>query len=234
MFGEHAEEAFDRTELRRVDHHRLLAGAVGGDVFEAEALRLVEVELDGRHLPGAADRVPGLDGDLRAVERRAAGIGDEFETRLRGDLLEGRGGFGPLLVGADELVLLLPVLVAGGEFEVEVVESEVAQEAEDEAEEVSDLCGGVFDGDVRVRVVLGQRPHAGEPVDDAGGLIAVDGAELEQPQRQVAVGAAAGAVDEVVHRAVHRLEAVRGAVLDDLALLVATSSTSMGGNMFSP
>ena len=43
---------------------------------------------------------------------------------------------------------------------------------------------------------------------DAGLLEAVDRPELEQPQRQVAVRAAAGPVDEVVHRAVHRLEAV--------------------------
>jgi hypothetical protein len=79
----------------------------------------------------------------------------------------------------------------------------------------------VFLGDVGVRVVLGQGADAGEAVDDSGCLVAVDGAELEQPQRQVAVGPAPGPVDEVVHGAVHGLEPVRGALLDDLAGLVA-------------
>jgi hypothetical protein len=113
VLGEHAEEAFDGSELRRVDHHRLLTGAVGGDVFESEALGLVEVELDGRHLPGAADGVAGLDRDLRAVEGGAARVGNEFEPGLLGHLFEDLGGFGPLFVGADEFVGLLPVFVAG-------------------------------------------------------------------------------------------------------------------------
>jgi hypothetical protein len=39
-------------------------------------------------------------------------------------------------------------------------------------------------------------------------LVAVDGAELEEPDRQFAVGALAGPEDQDVERAVHRLEAV--------------------------
>ena len=58
VLGQHPDEPLDGAELRRVDHHRLLPGAVGGLVFQAEPGRLVEVVLDGRHLPGAADRVP--------------------------------------------------------------------------------------------------------------------------------------------------------------------------------
>ena len=50
--------------------------------------------------------------------------------------------------------------------------------------------------------------RAGQAVHHAGLLVAVDGAELEQPQRQLAVGAAAGVEDQVVHRAVHRLQVV--------------------------
>ena len=65
---------------------------------------LVEVVLDGRHLPGAADGVAGLDRDLGAVERGAARVGHELEPGLVGRLLEDRGGLVPLLVGADELV----------------------------------------------------------------------------------------------------------------------------------
>ncbi len=43
---------------------------------------------------------------------------------------------------------------------------------------------------------------------DAGLLVPVHGAELEQPQRQLAVGPAARCVDQDVHRAVHRLGVV--------------------------
>jgi hypothetical protein len=65
VLGQHADEAFDRAEQRAVDHHRSLSRPVGGCVLEAEALRQVEVELDGRHLPGAPDGVACLDRDLR-------------------------------------------------------------------------------------------------------------------------------------------------------------------------
>ena len=87
-------------------------------------LGLVEVVLDGRHLPGAADGVAGLHRDLRAVERRAARVGHQLEAGLGGDVLQDRGRLRPLLVGADELVRL--GVVAGRQLEVEVVEPEVA------------------------------------------------------------------------------------------------------------
>ena len=45
-----------------------------------EALRQLEVELDGGHLPRAADGVARLHGDLRAVERAAARV----HARARG------------------------------------------------------------------------------------------------------------------------------------------------------
>ncbi len=59
-----------------------------------------------------------------------------------------------------------------------------------------------------MRVVLRHATHPGQTVDDAGLLVPVHRAEFEQPQRQLAVGPAAGPEDEVVHRAVHRLEVV--------------------------
>ncbi len=59
-----------------------------------------------------------------------------------------------------------------------------------------------------VRVVLGHAPHAGQALQHAGHLVAVDRAELEEPHRQLAVGALMALVDEDVERAVHRLEVV--------------------------
>ena len=208
VLDEHAEEPLDRAELRRVDHHRPLPGAVGGLVLELEAARLVEVVLDGRHLPGAADRVAALHGDLRSVVRRAARVGHELEARGFGDVGEHLGRDRPLLVVADELVGL--GVVAGGQLEVEVVEPEVLEQAEHEVEQVLDLAGGLLGGDVGVRVVLGHPADPGQAVHDAGLLEPVDATELEQPQRQLTVGPSARAVDQVVHGAVHRLEAVAG------------------------
>ena len=57
VLGEDGEEPLDGAEQRPVDHHRPVALVVGADVLELEALRELEVELDGRHLPRAADGV---------------------------------------------------------------------------------------------------------------------------------------------------------------------------------
>ncbi len=57
-------------------------------------------------------------------------------------------------------------------------------------------------------VVLGHAADPGQAVHHAGHLVAVDTAELEQPQRQLPVRPAAGTEDQTVHRAVHRLQVV--------------------------
>ena len=71
-----------------------------------------------------------------------------------------------------------------------------------------------------MRVVLRHTAHPGQAVHHAGLLVAVDGAELEQPQRKFAVGPTARPVDQVMHRAVHRLEVVVLPRLADGAVLV--------------
>ena len=77
-----------------------------------------------------------------------------------------------------------------------------------------------------------QAAHPGQPVHDAGLLVAVDGAELEEPQRKFAIGPAARPEDQAVHRAVHRLEVV---VLARACARVPSSlysaSRCIGGNM---
>ena len=107
MLKQHREEAFDGAEQRAVDHHRTLVRAIGGDVFELETFRKVEVELDGGHLPGTSDGVTGLHGDLRTVEGCAARIVDQVQTGFLGDLGQRVGGFLPNLVGTDVLVRIL-------------------------------------------------------------------------------------------------------------------------------
>ena len=215
VLEQHGEEAFDGAEQGAVNHHRALVGAVLRDVLELEALRQVEVELDGRDLPGAADGVAGLHRDLRAVEGGAARIVDELEVGFLGDLGERVGGLLPDLVGADVLVRVL-----GGQLEVEVGQAKVLEQVQHEGEQAGELVLHLLAGAVDVGVVLGEAAHAGQAVDLAGLLVAVHGAELEEAQRQLAVGALTGLEDQVVHRAVHRLQVVVGARLGDVAVRV--------------
>ena len=69
---------------------------------------------------------------------------------------------------------------------------------------ISDL--DLIGADEQVGVVLGEAAHAGHAVEFAGLLEAIDGAELGQANRQIAVAALLGLVDLDVMRAVHRLE----------------------------
>ena len=122
VLDEDREEPLDRAEQRAVDHHRPVALVVGADVLELEALRELEVELDGRELPRATDRVARLHRDLRPVERAAALVEHQLEAGREPDRAERRGGLVPLRVGADRLALGF-----GRQLEVEVVEPVVAR-----------------------------------------------------------------------------------------------------------
>ncbi len=203
VLNEHGHEALDRAEQRPVDHDRLVALVVGADVLQPEALRQLEVELHRRHLPGAADGVAGLHRDLRAVEGAATLVHDELQAHFEGGGAQRLGGHLPVLVRADGLAGRL-----GRQLEVELVEAVVAQQVEDEVHRADELGVHLLAGAEDVRVVLGHAPHAGQALQHARLLVAVDRAELEEPHRQLAVGALVALVHEDVERAVHRLEVV--------------------------
>ena len=57
VLDQNAEEALDGAKQRAMDHERLVAGTVFGDIFEAEARREIEIELHGGELPGTTDCV---------------------------------------------------------------------------------------------------------------------------------------------------------------------------------
>ena len=59
-----------------------------------------------------------------------------------------------------------------------------------------------------VRVVLGKAAHAQQAVHHARALVAIDGAELAQAHRQIAIRLERVAIDEDVERTVHRLHAI--------------------------
>jgi hypothetical protein len=164
VLDQDAEEALDRPEQRPVDHDRALARAVRRLVLHAETLRLVVVKLDGGQLPRAADGVPGLNRDLRAVERGAARVGDQFEPGLLGGFPEHVRRMLPVLVAADEL---LRVLAPGGQFQVEVLQPVVTQQVKHERQQALELFAGLLAGAEDVRVVHGEPAYPGQPVHDA-------------------------------------------------------------------
>ena len=182
MLKQDGEETLNGAEQGTVNHHRALVGAICRDILKAETLRQVEVELDGGHLPGTADGIARLDGDLRAVERGASRIVDEFESGFLGDLGERIGRFLPDLVGADELVGIL-----GRQFQIEVVEAEVLEHLEHEGEQAAKLRLHLLARAVDMRIILSQTADSRQAVHHAGLLVAVHRAEFEQTQRQFAV-----------------------------------------------
>ncbi len=186
-----------------MDHHRLVALVVGADVLQLEPLREVEVVLDGRQLPAAADGVAHVDVDLRPVEGRVALLDLVLEALLLQRGAQRGGGGLPRRLAPDRLER-----VAGGEVGDELLEPEGPQDRQHEAEQPADLAVGLLGGAEDVGVVLGEAADAEQAVEGAGPLVAVDGAQLEQPQRQLAVAAHPAAVDQAVHRAVHGLRVV--------------------------
>ena len=198
-----------------MDHHRTLPGAIGRLVFEVEAFGQVEVDLDRGHLPCPSDRILGLDGDLRPVERGASLVQDEFEPLPLRGLAQHLGRLGPDLVAAHALLR-----VPRGELEIEVGQAVVAEETEDEGQEVVQLVGHLLTRAIDMCVILGESPGPGQTLHHAGLLVSIDGPELEQPQGKLPVGTATCPVDQVVHGAVHRLEVVVLGLLAHVAVRV--------------
>ncbi len=79
----------------------------------------------------------------------------------------------------------------------------------DLAHQALDLRRDLVGADEDVGVVGHEVADAGQAREDARELVAVEHAVLGEPQRQVAVGPHAAAIDERRLRAVHRLEAER-------------------------
>ena len=210
VLDEHAEKALDRAVERAMHHQRLMALPILADVFEAEALRQVEVELHGRKLPEAADGVHQLDVDFRPVECGLAGDELVGNAALAEHLLQRVLRRLPLLFAAD--VVAAVVGVPGGELDLELGESVGIQHGLGKVDAADDLVFDLLRRAEDVGVILGKAAYAHQPVHDARALVAIDRAQLAQADRQVAVGAKLILVNEDVERAIHRLHAVFGVV----------------------
>ncbi len=102
-------------------------------------------------------------------------------------------------------VLAEPVVGAGGERRP-WLHPEKAVEVVDEVDRGIDLGGHLLLGAEDVGVVLGDEPHAGEAVESARELVAVQRCGFGVADRQVAVAPQLAAEQQHVARAVHRLD----------------------------
>ena len=203
VLDQDAEEPLDRAEQRPVDHVRALPGAVGGLVLDAEPAGLLEVDLERGHLPAPPDRVLDVHVDLGRVERALA-LGDHVrQAGLVQRVLERRLGGAPTPRGS-------PTNFSGrvDSSASNSVSPKSRSRPSTKSSRRRQLVGQLLGRAEDVRVVLGEAADPGQAVHHTGLLVPVDRAELEQPQRQLAVGPPARGVDQDVHRAVHRLGVV--------------------------
>ena len=162
-------------------HNRLLARAVFGHIFEAKAGGQVEVELHGRKLPQAPNRVHQLDVNLRPIKGRFAGDRLVLDVQPLQNFFERRRRGVPLIFRSHEACLVrgIPCRKLGDKF----VEAEIFQHIARELNAIGNFLFDLLRRGKNVRVVLSKTSNAQKSVHDAGTLIAIHRSELAQPHR---------------------------------------------------
>ena len=217
VLDQDAEEAFHRPADGTVHHDRLLLFRIRADVERTETLRQVEVDLRCAALPFPADRIPQRVLELRAVERTFArqDIRLDAPARLLLDLLEHARhdlfGVIPVLVGTDAL------FGTCRQLDHDLLEAEVLIDRQDQVVDLQALCSKLLLGAEDVRIVLRKAANAHQPVQCAGGLVAMDGPEFGKAYRKFAIGLQSVLEDLHVAGAVHRLQREDALILCILA-----------------
>lgn len=200
VLDENGHEALERTEDGAMDDDRVVAGVIVAVEVETEALRQLEVELDGGALMGALEGIEDLNVDLGTVESTVLGVdlpvaGEEVVEGL------GKGGLG-LLPSGD----LTQVIVGhGGQVELELESKDtidVAQEVEGAVDLLLDLLGHAEN----VGVVLLEAADAGQASEGTRELVTMEDTKVGETDGQLTVGALAGAENQAVTGAVHGLD----------------------------
>ena len=205
MLDEQAGEAFHGAERRAVDHHGNVRLVVGADIAEAEADRQIVVHLHGAELPFAADDVLDHEVDLGSVEGRLADLLGVVHAEGLDGFAEGCFGFVPVLGRAD---IFVAGRIAQREPDAVVIHAEGVEDFFDQIEAAGDFGGDLLRGAEQMGVVLGEAADAGHAAEFAGLLPAIDGAELRESHREIAIGMRVARIDPDVMRAIHRLEQV--------------------------
>ena len=166
-----------------MQHDRALARAVLGHVGGIQPLRQHEIDLQRAALPVPPDRVAQHEFELGAVERPLPRVELVLDPGGQARRLQRALGPVPGLVGAGARG------GAVGEFDPETLEPEIAVDRGQQLDEPHRLRPNLVLGAEDVGIVLGEGADAHDPVQRPGGLVAVAGAELGQPHRQLAIGA---------------------------------------------
>src|SRR5215213_296676 len=204
MFDQDAEESLHRSKQRPVNHDRPVRFVVFADVFELKTLWQIEVELDRRQLPGAANRVLDTNINLRPVERRFA-----FDTLVRNPAAVqsiNQSRFTTFPIGIRTEVSTL-VLAPDGKLDFVILKAKRLVDIEGKLDATDDLAAHRFRSAEDVCVVLRKPTRTNQPVQRARKLSSVARSQLSVTQRQIPVRMLRRLIDTDVKRAVHRLDA---------------------------
>src|SRR5271167_1957262 len=158
MLDQDRDEPLHRAEDRAVQHDRRMAPAILTDVSGSQPPRHVEIELQRTALPLPAKRVAQVEFELRPVERALAGVVGVGQPRQLDRCLQIALGTVPDRIAAN--ALRRPV----GEFDLDIVEAEVAVHRQQQLADPDRLAGDLILGAEDVRVVLGKAAHPHDAV----------------------------------------------------------------------
>ncbi len=185
-----------------MQHDRILATVVFRNVLGTQTDRQIEVQLQGAALPYPTETILEGELDFRTVERALARLQVVRQTSAVECGSQRRFGTVPKLVGAYTLFR------ASGQFEFDILETEIGVDIQRELDERGRLGLHLVFGTEDVRIVLGEATHAHDAVQGTRRLVTMTGTELGQTHRQLAVAFQALIEHLHVARAVHRLDRV--------------------------
>ena len=205
MLDQYADEAFEASKDRAMEHDRPVPLAILADIGGVEPVGQDRVRLHRADLPGAADRVGQMEFELRRVEgaftrqflpaelrRVAARRGDRVAQRLFGPV--------PHLVAAEALL--------GPQRQLDRIigEAEILVDPVEQVAEHPNLLDDLVRAAEDMGIVLRELTHAQDAVQRAVRFVAVAAAEFGEAQGEIAIGFDPLPEDQDVRRAVHRLQ----------------------------
>src|SRR5699024_1526365 len=141
-----------------------------------------EVQLNGAALPGPADGVLQMEVNLGAVESAIPLVYRVGQAQVIQGSPEGISSQFPVLIASHR------ILGTGGKLHM-ILKAEKAVYLINEPGHTLDLIPDLIRGHKDVGVVLSKAADSHEAVELPGFLMAVDNAQLAQPQRQIPVRA---------------------------------------------
>src|SRR3989304_3696710 len=202
MLDQDTEESLQRPEEGTVNHEGPMRPVIVPHIGDIETLRQVEVELDGRALPGPTEGILHLQVDLRPIEGTAPLLNLILESRTVSRQAQRLGCLVPQGRVPDRL------LRSSCDTSLVLGEAKCAQEEQAEIDGPGDFFHHLLGRAKDMRVVLSEPPNAQEAVKHPGTLEAMHRAKLGKAQREVPVTADLRLEHLDMEGAVHRSDVV--------------------------